>query len=128
MLTKIPRTSSLNHVIITTLLASLLAAPLAVSAAKSNHVVEVAGMAFNIDHTMVDNLKAHLGKRLTLYLSSGTQITGKVKAISQHMVHMEKISKREFQDALIQLESIEAIEGQFRAYKRDLERMGLKEK
>ncbi|MCP4288321.1 MAG: hypothetical protein GY792_28490 [Gammaproteobacteria bacterium] len=128
MKTKTPRTSSLNHTLITTLLALVLATPLAVSAAKGNPVVEVAGMAFNVDHTMVDNLKAHVGKRLTLYLSSGTQISGKVKTLSQHMVHMETISKRDLMDALIQIKSIEAIEGQFRAYQRDLERMGLKKK
>jgi small nuclear ribonucleoprotein (snRNP)-like protein len=77
---------------------------------------------------MAENLKTHVGKRVTLYLSSGIQITGKVKALSQHVVHMEKISNRDFMDALIQIESIEAIEGRFRAYQRDLERMGLKEK
>ena len=125
---KTPRTSSLKYLLVTILLAVALAVPLVVSAAKGNPIVEIADMAFNVDHMMADNLKAHVGKRLTLYLSSGTQITGRVKALSQHMVHMEKISKRELMDALILIDSIEAIEGRFRAYKRDLERLGLKEK
>ncbi len=128
MKTKTAGTRTFNRLLMVSLLALGLAAPGAASASKGNPVVEVAGMEFNAGHSMQENLKAHLGKRLTLYLSSGAQITGSVKAVGEHMVYLEKITRRDFMDALVRIETIEAIEGQFRAYQRDLERMGLKEK
>jgi small nuclear ribonucleoprotein (snRNP)-like protein len=121
-------TCNWTRAIFASLLVFGLLVPLAGSAAKGNPVVEVEGMAFNVDHALIDNLKAHQGKQLTLYLSSGTQITGKVKAVGIHLLHLERISQREFMDALVRIDTIEAIEGRFRAYRSDLERMGLEEK
>jgi sRNA-binding regulator protein Hfq len=102
--------------------------PFAAAAGSANPVVEVAGMDFRVDQGLVDNLKASEGKQLTLHLASGSQITGRVKAVGEHLVHLEKISQREFMDALVRIDAIEAIEGRFRAYRNDLNRLGLEEK
>ena len=105
-----------------------LLAPAPVAGGNPNPVVEVAGMQFDTERAMRENLQAHLGKTLTLYLDSGAEITGRVKGVGQQLVHLEQIARREFMDALLRIDSIVAIEGRFRAYQRDLERLGLQPK
>ncbi len=93
------------------------------TSAAPNDIVRIDGVVYRVDLPLVDNLKALKGKKVTLHLHSGTQITGRIKAVHRELLHLEKIQQREFMDALIRIERISAMETRFRAYERDLKRL-----
>lgn len=88
-----------------------------VSEAKSN-VVPVEGVSYSVASTLADNLKSMLGKKVTVTLESGKVMTGIVKALGKHLLHLEKLDGKEFYDALIRTDEISAIETRFRMIKR----------
>ena len=89
----------------------------------ANPVVAIEGMKYETGWTLKKNLEMFMGKKITVTLDSGTQISGKVKAIGNNLLHLEKLQGRGFSDALIQIDQISAMECQFRAYQSDLERL-----
>jgi len=89
--------------------------PKKVSAAAQLEAIQGAGYAVN--SAMIDNLKSLIGKKVYIHLSSGTTLAGVVKEIGQHFIHLEKLDKKDFFDALIRMENIIAIDTQFRKYK-----------
>ncbi len=95
--------------------AVLLVSPAVMAAAK---VVPLEGVAYTVDASLADNLAALSGKRVTVSVDGGKSLTGVVKAVGQHLVHLEKIERKEFFDALIRIEDISAIETRFREYQR----------
>jgi len=54
---------------------------------------------------------------VVIYLRSGKYFQGHVKAIGDHLIHLEKIAGKDFYDALIRIEDITAIEAKFRDMK-----------
>ena len=60
--------------------------------------------------TIASVLVAHKGKRVQLRLRSGQDLDGTVKAVTPRLVHLATLSGREFFDAVIALEAIEAIQ------------------
>jgi len=60
--------------------------------------------------TIASVLSAHKGKRVLVRLRSGQDLTGTVKAVTPKLVHLATLSGREFFDAVIALEAIEAIQ------------------
>ncbi len=54
-------------------------------------------------------LETQKGKRVTVKLSSGDELTGIVKSISNHVVHLGPLSGKEFYDAVVETSSIAAI-------------------
>ena len=52
---------------------------------------------------------AHKGKRVTLRLRSGQEVSGTVRSSSEKLVVLEAVSGREFFDAVIPVDAIEAI-------------------
>lgn len=94
----------------------------AAQAVAANPVLPIEGVAYQADWSLRDNLKVFEGKSVTLYTDAGAQFRGRVKAVGGGLLHLEKIRGREFFDALIRVERIEAIEARFRAYQRDIER------
>jgi small nuclear ribonucleoprotein (snRNP)-like protein len=97
-------------------LAALVAASAAYAAGPA--VVELEGVGYNVQSTIADNLRALTGKSVTITLTSGKQFSGKVKAVGPHMLHVEKLDGREYFDALIRLEQVEAIDTRFREVQR----------
>ncbi len=91
--------------------------------AAPNDIVPIEGMGYRVDLPMVENLKALKGKSVTLHLKSGTQISGRIKAVHRELLHLERIRQREFMDSLLRIEQISAVEARFRAYERDLKRL-----
>lgn len=91
--------------------------------AAPNDIVRIEGVDYRVDHPMVDNLKALEGRSVTLYLNSGSEISGRIKAVSGELLHLERIRQREFMDALVRIGQIDALEVRFRAYERDLQRL-----
>jgi len=52
---------------------------------------------------------AHKGKRVTLRLESGQELTGVVRDASKELVVLGALSGREFFDAVIDLDKVEAV-------------------
>jgi hypothetical protein len=61
-----------------------------------------------------ETLKARVGKTVTLHLASGTSISGTVGEVRDHEVVVKGLSGREFSDALVRIDVIEAVEARAR--------------
>jgi small nuclear ribonucleoprotein (snRNP)-like protein len=61
-----------------------------------------------------DNLLAFKGKSVTITLSSGKQMTGIVKDVKNNLLHLERLSLKDFYDALLRIDHISAIEARVR--------------
>lgn len=93
-------------------LAALLLLPATTYAAAD--VVPIGDVSFNVNQSLSDNLRRLSGKRIRVTLNSGIQLTGTVRDIGNDLVHLEKIENRDFFDALIRIDSINAIDTRFR--------------
>ena len=78
---------------------ALLLVPAQVSARPQ--VVPVEGASFNVSASMVDNLQTFVGKKVTVTLDSGKTLVGIVKAVGDHLLHLEKLQGKEYFDALV---------------------------
>jgi hypothetical protein len=85
--------------------------------AKSN-AVAIEGMSYNVNSSLADNLKSLVGKKVSVTIVSGKTISGFVKEVGIHLIHLEKLDGKDFFDALIRIENISAIEAMFRNYQR----------
>jgi hypothetical protein len=54
-------------------------------------------------------IKGQTGKRLTLKLRSGQEISGQVVVVTGRLVHLKALTGREFFDAVIPVDAIEAV-------------------
>ena len=81
-------------------------------------VVEIEGVSYNAESSMADNLKALVGKKVNVSLGSGQTLAGMVKAVGNHLLHLEKIESKEYFDALIRIDNIVAIDVRFREVQR----------
>lgn len=96
------------------LLGALLILPIPAGA----ELVELPGLAYNVNGSMADNLKELVGKKVYVALASGVTFTGSVKAVGREMLHLEKLQDKEYFDALIRLDTIVAIDTRFRDFQR----------
>ena len=80
-------------------------------------VVSQEGVRFDVFQSMKDNLKIFIGKNIYISLRSGKTYQGILKSVGDHFIHLEKLSEKNFFDALIRIDDISAIEAQFRGYK-----------
>jgi len=64
----------------------------------------------NVNSSMADNLAAFKGKSVTVILSSGQTMTGVVNDVKGNLLHLAKLSQKEFYDALVAIDRISAIE------------------
>lgn len=69
---------------------------------------------FNPAFSIADNLAGLKGRTATVHLASGQTITGVVKDVGDHLLHLEKIAQREFFDAVVRIEAISAVEARVR--------------
>ncbi len=86
------------------------------NAAAKTKAIE--GMSYNVNASLEDNIKTLVGKRVHITMDSGTKFIGKVKAVGNHLLHLEKLDRKDFFDALIRLEDISAIDAKFRDFDR----------
>jgi small nuclear ribonucleoprotein (snRNP)-like protein len=56
-----------------------------------------------------DILIEHVGKRISIKLDGGEELEGIVTKVGDHLVHISKLSKRDFYDALIRIDRISAV-------------------
>lgn len=59
--------------------------------------------------TVVKVLAAQAGKRVTLKLGPGDEITGVVKLVTPDVVHLSELSGREFFDAVVDTKRVVAV-------------------
>jgi hypothetical protein len=59
---------------------------------------------------LADNLIAMKGRTVAVSLTSGQIVTGVVKEVQNNLLHLEKLSQKEFYDAIIRVDLIVAIE------------------
>ena len=85
--------------------------------AQARSITPVEGAKFDTAGSMNDNLKSLMDKDVVIHVRSGKTFQGRVKAIGDHLIHLEKLSGRDFFDALIRLEDVTAIEIKFRELK-----------
>ena len=106
---KIPSSAGITIAIL--FLVVLFALPAQVEA--KSKVVAVEGMSYNVNASLEDNLKSLLGKKVIVTCVSGKTLTGFVKKVGNHLIHLEKLDGKEYFDALVRIESIGAVEAQF---------------
>ncbi|PKN33823.1 MAG: hypothetical protein CVU61_11955 [Deltaproteobacteria bacterium HGW-Deltaproteobacteria-19] len=85
--------------------------------AQARAVVAVEGAKFDTAFSIKDNLNTYVGKEVVIHLRSGKSFQGYVKSVGEHLIHLEKLSGRDFYNALIRIEDITAIEARFREMK-----------
>ena len=85
--------------------------------AQPRSVTPVEGAKFDALSTMKDNLRMFIGKDVVIHLRSGKSLQGYVKTVGDHLIHIEKLSGKDFYDALIRIEDITAMEAKFREMK-----------
>jgi hypothetical protein len=59
--------------------------------------------------TLHNVLEGYKGKRVTIRLHGGEELTGRVKFISKELLHLEALNNREFFDAVVDVSRIEAL-------------------
>ena len=64
----------------------------------------------NVNITLADNLTAFKGKTVTVDLTAGQSLSGTVKDVKNGLLHLEKLVRKEFYDALVVIEDISAVE------------------
>lgn len=69
---------------------------------------------FNVNWSIVDNLTVFKGKTVTVTLSTGQAVTGTVSDVQGNLLHLTKISQKEFYDSLILIDHISAVEAKVR--------------
>jgi hypothetical protein len=99
------------------LTATLLALNPTPTIAEQN-LVPVEGAYFTVNASMSQNLKTFTGKRIGVTLDSGAVISGVVKEVGDHFLHLEKLDRKEYFDSLIRIEDISAFESRFRTIQR----------
>ena len=83
-----------------------------ISAKETKNVKD--SIDFNVGVTFEANLAMFKGRSVTLYLTSGQTLSGKVKVIDNNQLPLERLSGKEFYDALIRLDRIEALDARVR--------------
>jgi hypothetical protein len=93
----------------------LLFAMTVLAPARSACASEVKGaVQLNAGITLADNLVALTGKAVTINLTGSQSMTGIVKEVKNGLLHLEKLSQKEFYDALISIDKIVSIETRVR--------------
>jgi hypothetical protein len=67
------------------------------------------GLTVSATDTTRTVIAAQKGKRVTLRLRSGQELTGTVREASEKLVVLEALTGREFFDAVVPLEAVEAV-------------------
>ena len=72
-------------------------------------VLQAEGLSVSGEDTVQSILSANQDKRVIIRLVSGGELTGKVGTVNGKVVHLMELSGREFFDAVVSLDQIEAV-------------------
>jgi len=67
------------------------------------------GISINKEDTITTVLTAQIGKRITVRIKSGQELSGKVTAVTNRLTHLSELVGQEFYDAVVVNKSIEAV-------------------
>ncbi|MBZ0169918.1 hypothetical protein MELA_01040 [Candidatus Methylomirabilis lanthanidiphila] len=70
---------------------------------------EEAALALKAGATMREVLSEYTGKRVALRLQSGDEIEGTVTMVGNSLLHLTKLSGKEFYDAVVSIDKISAV-------------------
>jgi len=59
--------------------------------------------------TIKDILVERVGKRISVKLDGGEELEGIITGVGDHLVHISKLAKRDYFDALIRIDRINAV-------------------
>lgn len=59
--------------------------------------------------TIASVLQRHVGKRVTVRLEGGEELTGTVRTVGTKVVHLSDLANRDFYDAVVEIEDISAV-------------------
>ncbi len=59
--------------------------------------------------SLKDNLVSNTGKRVSIMISSGQSVEGIIEKVGDHFVHIAKLSGKEFYDAVVRIDRIDAV-------------------
>lgn len=68
----------------------------------------------DVSKTLAANLADLSGKSVTIHLRSGETLSGVVQAANAERLHLSKLTGKDFFDALVSIEAIDAIEARAR--------------
>jgi hypothetical protein len=88
--------------IVVAALCCMVVAPAVISAAEPQYEMKSEAMIKNI---LLDNIN----KRVTVRLESGENMEGFVTKVGDTLVHLSKITGRDFYDAIIRIDKISAV-------------------
>lgn len=71
--------------------------------------VRAGDLAVKEGDTIQKILEGRKGKRVTLRLQGGEEITGKVRTVTKELVHLGELSGRDFFDAVVEVNRISAL-------------------
>lgn len=72
-------------------------------------LAEEAAFSLKASETMREVLSGYTGKKVTLRLESGDEIEGTVTMVGNSLLHIAKLSGREFYDAVVSIDKIIAV-------------------
>jgi hypothetical protein len=75
----------------------------------SGALAEEAKLSVGKDDTVRSVLAAQVGKRVTLSLDSGQELTGTVRSVGDHVVHLGELAGKEYFDAVVSIDKISAV-------------------
>ena len=73
-------------------------------------------ITYNLNSSLENNLRLLAGKKISVFLSSGSTMSGTLKDVKNGLLHLEKLSGKSFYDALIRTKEIIAFEAQVRGF------------
>lgn len=65
--------------------------------------------AFKAGETLHKVLEDQMGKRVTVRLLAGEELTGKVKNVSKELVHLGELAGKEYYDAVVDMNKVSAV-------------------
>jgi hypothetical protein len=66
-------------------------------------------LTIKADDSIESVMKAHNGKRVTVKLNSGDELTGTVATVNDDLVHLRELTGKEFFDAVVDTDEISAV-------------------
>jgi hypothetical protein len=92
--------------LLTLMVSGLLAVPIIFSATEPQGTIP----QLDVNIPLTENLTVLKGKTVTVTLSSGQAISGMVKDVKNGLLHLERLSQKDFFDAVIVVDKISAVE------------------
>ena len=68
-----------------------------------------AGLTLGADDSVSSVLTAQQGKRVTIRLEGGEELTGTVAGVNGKLVQLSQLAGKEFYDAMVSLEAVSAV-------------------